>query len=253
MIRHVPALLTALLACACTASGGDPVSFDGDEPNESPNQATTVTSGTPKPGSIKNGWDQDFYVFTVTDESAWVRVRVFDGTGRGCAAPVETWLGVCLGSCTPAFPSESCAHACDDVVYATATGLPACDDIELWLPSGRYFLFVGGSAPDPLDYPFDYELEVAASACVPAAEACNGLDDDCDGVADEGNPESGAACTTDMVGACAPGLTNCVGGQLHCDQITGSDLEHCTGNDDDCDGLVDCADPDCSAAPACLP
>ena len=39
-----------------------------------------------------------------------------------------------------------------------------------------------------------------------AAELCNGVDDNCSGAADEGNPGSGMACATGQVGACAAGF-----------------------------------------------
>src|SRR6187397_193411 len=41
----------------------------------------------------------------------------------------------------------------------------------------------------------------------PQPEACNGIDDNCDGVADEGNPGGGQACTTGQPGVCAQGTT----------------------------------------------
>ena len=47
-----------------------------------------------------------------------------------------------------------------------------------------------------------------------AAEKCNGLDDDCDGTVDEGNPGGGVAC------ACL-GTTACSGGELRCQTIPG--------------------------------
>src|SRR5690606_34697650 len=72
----------------------------------------------------------------------------------------------------------------------------------------------------------------------PAPERCNGLDDDCDGTVDEGNPEGGDACGSD-VGECAPGTTRCLGGALTCEGAVGPAMEICNGLDDDCDGVVD--------------
>ena len=80
-----------------------------------------------------------------------------------------------------------------------------------------------------------------AEACVPSAEVCNGLDDDCDGVADNGNPGSGASCLTGLFGVCADGANQCVAGAISCMPIhsPGEVLEVCNGLDDDCDGDVD--------------
>ncbi len=69
-------------------------------------------------------------------------------------------------------------------------------------------------------------------------ESCNGVDDDCDGQTDEGNPEGGAPCDTGVPGACGRGELQCSGGQLVC-RGGGGQAESCNGVDDDCDGNVD--------------
>jgi MYXO-CTERM domain-containing protein len=74
---------------------------------------------------------------------------------------------------------------------------------------------------------------------VPRAEACNGLDDDCDRETDEGDPESGGSCDTGLKGACAAGHLECRGGGLACLGDRAPAAETCNGEDDDCDGAVD--------------
>ncbi len=71
-------------------------------------------------------------------------------------------------------------------------------------------------------------------------EQCNNVDDDCDGVADEGNPGGGGTCSTGLQGACSVGTLMCTNGGLQCAATTQPITEVC-GNavDDDCDGLVD--------------
>jgi|GEM_PF-6034380 len=78
----------------------------------------------------------------------------------------------------------------------------------------------------------------------PSAEICNGLDDDCDGVVDNGNPGGGAACATGLLGICAAGTTVCSGGALACQQNQQPSAELCNGLDDNCNGTID---EDCSA------
>ncbi|WP_236518652.1 MopE-related protein [Sandaracinus amylolyticus] len=79
-------------------------------------------------------------------------------------------------------------------------------------------------------------------ACVGAvsggSEICNTLDDDCDGVVDDGNPGGGGACGS-ALGECDPGVLNCVAGGLVCSGGTGPTPEACDNQDDDCDGRVD--------------
>ncbi|MDI7269421.1 MAG: MopE-related protein, partial [Myxococcota bacterium] len=85
-----------------------------------------------------------------------------------------------------------------------------------------------------------------AAACVPAAETCNGRDDDCDGATDE---SLSRPCST----ACGAGVETCAGGAwTGCTARVPAAEELCDGVvDDDCDGLTDegCdADADADAA-----
>ncbi len=98
---------------------------------------------------------------------------------------------------------------------------------------------------------------------LPATEACDGEDNDCDGVTDNGNPGGGDACNTGLPGPCQPGTLVCEGGALACDgNLAPAASETCgNGIDDDCSGQVDdgCScDPgnpglDCAANESCFP
>jgi hypothetical protein len=79
---------------------------------------------------------------------------------------------------------------------------------------------------------------VCTGAVGSSTELCNAIDDDCDGTIDDGNPEGGASCGTD-VGECIAGTVTCSGGGLTCAGSRGPALDVCNMLDDDCDGTAD--------------
>lgn len=74
---------------------------------------------------------------------------------------------------------------------------------------------------------------VCVPDCVPSSETCNGLDDDCDSVADDGVPD------LITINACGLVTERCTSGAMV--RISGRDpvAETCNGLDDNCNGTVD--------------
>jgi hypothetical protein len=84
-----------------------------------------------------------------------------------------------------------------------------------------------------------------------SAESCDNLDNDCNGVTDEGNPGGGASCMTGQLGVCATGTVTCQTGLLNCVPNAIGSAETCNGLDDNCDGAADEGNPGGGGACGC--
>ena len=81
------------------------------------------------------------------------------------------------------------------------------------------------------------------SLVMPSVEVCDGLDNNCDGQNDEGDPGGGGVCDTGAAGICGPGVLHCVAGSVQCVANQMATAETCNGADDNCDGQVDEGNP----------
>jgi hypothetical protein len=102
----------------------------------------------------------------------------------------------------------------------------------------------------------------------PQDEECNNLDDDCDGMIDNGNPGGGARCLPESDGAytvlkkdepidpgrniCQVGTVTCVAGKYLCEGSISGIQEMCNCLDDDCDGQTDEGSDLCGGDAQCL-
>lgn len=77
--------------------------------------------------------------------------------------------------------------------------------------------------------------------CVSFSEVCDGLDNDCNGTPDDGNPGSNVECNSGLPGVCNAGLTTCSSGAIQCipNIMPNAQMETCNALDDDCNGQTD--------------
>ncbi|MBI5502632.1 MAG: SUMF1/EgtB/PvdO family nonheme iron enzyme [Deltaproteobacteria bacterium] len=148
-----------------------------------------------------------------------------------CVAGTETCAGGTWGACTGATgpATETCNGRDDDCNGVTDQMTRSC-----------------GSDTGECSFGSQLCVTGAWGACnggvTARTEVCDGLDNDCDGATDEGNPGGGAACGMDT-GECSPGTVTCVSGALSCSGGTGPVAESCNNRDDDCDGATDDGNP----------
>lgn len=158
---------------------------------------------------------------------------VCDGVALVCSDDSGTTADVCNGQdddCNPASPDGSgeptLGDACDGGdPDLCAEGVIACTDSRLG----------------------------CSDATSGTVELCNGQDDDCNPATPDGSddPRVGDPCDGPDGDQCAEGHVVCGALGLGCDDATGTIVETCNGDDDDCDGKTDenvDSDPLCSTS-----
>ncbi|MDP3277387.1 MAG: MopE-related protein [Deltaproteobacteria bacterium] len=164
----------------------------------------------------------------------------FLGAGSYCSMG----LGRCVigGACAPATTTDSRVYSTDETINDDG------DYVHFLIYTSRsyrnafYFgfedLFRGG------DNDFEDMLVRATGltpSCTPSPEVCDGRDNDCNGLVDDG-VAAGGSCGA-AVGVCTGGTLQCMMGRFQCVGGTTGSAEICDGLDNDCDGTVDEGDP----------
>jgi len=169
-------------------------------------------------------------------------------SGQSCDTGVP---GVCAVGTTTC---QAGSLACPQIVFPSAEVCDGLDNncdgtVDDGNPGGGAACSTG--QPGVCDAGTE-SCQTGAIACVPdvspSSEICDGLDNNCDGAVDEGNPGGGSSCATGQPGVCANGTLTCGGGSLSCQPDTAASAEVCDGLDNNCDGATDEGNPGGGAA-----
>ncbi|MCA9515115.1 MAG: hypothetical protein KC635_09255, partial [Myxococcales bacterium] len=205
--------------------------------------------------------------------------RCGDGAPDDCQSCLGAETGLADGVCAPLAAGVVCREstgACDFAETCDGVDVLCPGDAQRWAgdvcrpsagvcdPEERCEAVGGGSAmrmacPDDVVLPTDGDGAACATglggrcdegvmqcgACVATAavaETCNGEDDDCDGVTDNGFEGVGDFCFVGQ-GACTVGgwmACDADGAGVHCEGTPyDPEEERCDGQDNDCDGETD--------------
>ncbi|MFO0553747.1 MAG: MopE-related protein [Polyangiaceae bacterium] len=143
-----------------------------------------------------------------------------DGNGNGNGQPpTDIVVDECTDDSQCSAPTPHCAVALDPNVCVECTQDAHCP----------------GSAPT-------CDMTSNTCVCIPTgAEICDGVDNDCNGAIDDGDPGGGASCDSGLPGICSAGVVHCVADALECQATVqpNTQPEICNTLDDDCDGNAD--------------
>ena len=274
MLRHIVPVLLLLPSVGCYPEikldvdpGGLGVDADGDGVDAADDCDDADAAVYPDAPERCNGLDDDCDGEIDEDGDA---VSYADADGDGHGDPDTSVLG-----CDPPDGFVSTGDDCDDADAAVFPGAEeVCNGVDdncdgvLDPPAVSWFADADGDGfGDPLGVtddcsqpdgtvPNDGDCDDADPAVNPdAVEVCNGIDDDCDDVADEdlltvyyrdgdgdgyGDPDvTLSAC--ELPEGYADNVEDCDDGDA---SINPEAAEVCGGVDEDCDGLIDDADPD---------
>jgi hypothetical protein len=179
--------------------------------------------------------------------------EICDGIDNNCngsvddgiaSAPTTCGVGACASTGT-----SSCVEG--QIVDSCQAGTPvaeACDGIDNncngsiddGIASAPTTCGVGACASTGTSSCVEGQIVDSCQVGTPVAEACDGIDNNCNGSVDDGISSTPTTCG---VGACAgsTGTSSCVNGTLvdSCDPLAGAMAEACDGIDNNCNGSVD--------------
>ncbi len=151
----------------------------------------------------------------------------------------------CDGAVDEDFPDLG--DACDDglVGICRGTGNRVCNatedgtECDITNPGQAPGTEMCNGLDDDCDVLIDEGLSCVPDCTPTGRDVCDGMDNDCDGAIDEDDPSVGMTCGQSDIPPCQFGTLVCLAGGLECVGEIPPNTEVCNGIDDDCDGVGD--------------
>jgi MYXO-CTERM domain-containing protein len=204
------------------------------------------------------GTDCILHMGLCTFDGVWVCDQ--NQTGLECQADVVTEEEICNnqdddcdGLVDETFPGkgEPCGHCDVDEDPPCYSEVGLCQPGQLYCLQGEVSCLGEVRPSEDICDGLDNDCDGVADQDYPSSEEglCNdNIDNDCDGLIDLFDPDCGSICMPGVwescgidVGACVPGVRTCTeaGEWGECENMIGPQPEKCDGADNDCDGQVD--------------
>jgi hypothetical protein len=178
--------------------------------------------------------------------------NTWDASGNPNYDKDTSHCGSCAGACTLTGAISQCTPGTNGKGTCTVQSCINTPGVDTWRhnPKAGDINTTGCEYHCPSPSTTAGDCDASPSSCTFPAEACNGIDDDCDFAIDDNlGPAQGVgvACgencpnglLKNCVGQCSAGLTHCTNGVMVCVGSTGPKPEICDGYDNDCNGVTD--------------